>query len=87
MPNPFNVMNNNLGGFSNVNMVQIRQMYQLFRSGGDPIRMVQALSSSNPQAQQLLQMLNTGGNPEQMFRTLCQQKGINPDEFIRSITG
>ena len=86
MPNPFN-MNNNLGNFSNINMAQIRQMYQMFKSGGDPIKMVQAMSSQNPQAQQVLQMLKSGNNPEQMFRTLCQQKGINPDEFIRSITG
>lgn len=57
----------------------IGQMYQMFRSFGNPMSAIQNMCP------QLMPMLQNGGNPEQIFRTMCQQRGINADEFIRQI--
>ena len=45
------------------------------------------IASQNPQMQPILQALQGGANPQQLFASLCQQRGINPQEFMRQITG
>lgn len=56
-------------------------------AGGDPRALLSQMAMTNPQAQQVLNMLNGGANPEQLYRQLCQQRGVNPDEFLQTIKG
>lgn len=57
----------------------ISQMYQMFKSFGNPMNAIQQMC---PQAIPLLQ---SGNTPEQIFRALCQQRGMNADEIIEQI--
>lgn len=86
MANPFNVMNPmNIG--NNPNIQQLKQAYQIFSQSKNPLQAFQMMASRNPQLQSIMQMLQNGGNPQQIFNSICQQRGINPQEFLKQITG
>ena len=51
------------------------------------MQMFQQIAMKNPNMQPVLNMLNNGANPQQLFYQMCKQRGINPDEFIKNITG
>ncbi len=81
MPNPFvnNVPSNNLNNIQNV--------YKMLMNSRDPKGLFIQLAQQNPQLRPIAQALQQGGNPQAIFNQICQQRGVNPDEFIRSITG
>lgn len=86
MSNPFNTLNPANPYNSNA-MAGIRNLYQMIMNSGNPMQTFQQLASNNPNMQPILNMLRQGGNPQQIFNSLCQQRGINPSEFLKSITG
>ena len=86
MANPFNTLNpSNPYGFNN--MSGIRNAYQMIMQSRNPMQVFQQLAKQNPQLQPAVQMLQQGINPQQVFNTMCQQRGINPQEFLRNVTG
>ena len=87
MPNPLlnSLMQQN--SVPNSNMGQLRQVYQMINSSKNPRAVIQQLAQTNPQLQPMLQIMNSGGNYEQIFRNMAQQRGINPDEFVKQIKG
>lgn len=70
----------------NLNINQMKEMYKSIK-GGNPMQMIQKMAQANPNMQQVLNMLNNGANPQALFYQMCKQRGINPDEFIKNITG
>ena len=83
-----NPLNNNMKMISqNPNMAQYKQMYQMFKNAGNPIQMFTNMAQNNPQLKPILQAINSGTSPQQIFNSMCQQKGIDPNEFIKNITG
>jgi hypothetical protein len=68
-------------------MAGIRNAYQMIMQSRNPMQVFQQLARQNPSLQPALQMLQQGVNPQQIFNTMCQQRGINPTEFLKSITG
>lgn len=68
------------------NVNQVKEMYNAMKSN-NPIQMIQKMAQTNPSMQQVLNALNNGANPQTLFYQMCRQKGINPDEFIKNITG
>ena len=86
MPNPFNTLNP-ANPYNANNMAGIRNAYQMIMQSGNPIQAFQQFARNNPALQPALNMLNQGMNPQQVFNTMCQQRGINPQEFLRQITG
>jgi hypothetical protein len=44
------------------------------------------LASNNPNLQPIVNMIYKGVSPQQIFNNICQQKGINPQEFLKQIT-
>lgn len=68
------------------NYSQMKELYNAMKSG-NPMQMFQQMASRNPNMKPILNMLNNGANPQQVFYQICQQRGINPDEFIKNITG
>ena len=83
MSNPFNAIN----PINNINIGAIQNMYQMLMNSANPMQMFQNMAQSNPQLQPIANMLRNGGNPQQIFNSLCQQRGINPQQFLTSITG
>lgn len=76
MPNPLLQNNPN----------DLRNLYKAMQNG-NPMQMFQQIAMKNPNMQPILNMLNNGANPQQLFYQMCKQRGINPDEFIKNITG
>lgn len=85
MSNPFKVMNNTYANMPNMN--NIRQTYQMLKSKGDPMVLMQNMAQNSPQLKPILQAMNGGLSAQQIFNNLCQQRGIDPNEFIKNITG
>ena len=65
----------------------IRNAYDIFSHSKNPQEVFMKMAQKNPQLQPIVQMLNSGGNPQQIFMALCQQKGVNPQQFLNSIMG
>lgn len=88
MPNPFSVLNRNspMGAFQG-SMGNMQTFYRALMGAKNPMQAFQRIASQNPQMQPILQALQGGANPQQVFASLCQQRGINPQEFMRQITG
>lgn len=85
MGNPFNVLKqgNPLRGYD---FGRLRTIYKGMK-GRNPMEMLGQMSLQNPRLQPVVQAINGGANPQQLFKSLCQQRGINPDEFINNIIG
>ena len=88
MPNPFSALNpaNPINAYRG-NMGQIQSLYQTMMGANNPMQAFQQLAMRNPNMQPIMQALNGGANPQQVFNSLCQQRGIDPQEFLRMITG
>lgn len=67
-------------------MNQMKELYNAMKSG-NPMQMFQRIAQNNPNMRPILNMINSGQNPQQVFYKMCQQRGINPEEFIKNITG
>lgn len=76
--NPGNPMNSNSLGY-------IKNLYQAARNSSNPMQYFQMMAQNNPQLQPILNMVKSGGNPQQIFYNMCQQRGINPEEFLRAL--
>lgn len=84
--NPFNVINPN--NPMNANRIgQMKSMYQAFQNAKNPMALFQQMAARNPQLQPVMNMLRQGMNPNQIFNQVCQQRGINPQEFINMFKG
>lgn len=47
----------------------------------------QVMELINKQSPQLYQLLKSGGNPEIMVRQICQQRGIDLNQFMNNLFG
>lgn len=79
MSNPFNILNNN-----NPNLISI---YKMLTSSSNPMQMFVQLAQQNPNLQPVIQMLQQGNDPQKIFTLMCEQRGIDPKEFLKNITG
>ena len=86
MSNPFNAINP-ANPMNTNNMASIRNAYQMLMNAQNPMQLFQQMAASNPQLQPIVNMLRGGMNPQQIFMNMCQQRGINPQEFLKNITG
>lgn len=82
MANPFF---NNFNGGNGINMGQVKQIYNMLRCSNNPNQLLDQLVSRNPQMAQAVNLIKNNGNYEQVFRSMCQEKGINADEFIKQM--
>ena len=78
MANPFNTHNTNPN-------FQLKNIYKMLTQSNNPMQMFEQISMNNPQMKPVVNMLRSGSSPQQVFNSLCQQRGINPQEFIKSI--
>jgi len=80
MANPFNINNTNQN-------FQLQNIYKMLTQSNNPMGLFQDMALKNPQMQPIMNMLRSGNTPQQVFYSLCQQRGIDPQQFIKSITG
>ena len=59
---------------------RIQQVKQLMQ--GNP-QALMSMAAQNPQIRQLINA--AGGDPKKAFYTLCQQRGIDPDEILNAL--
>ena len=79
MPNPFLQQNNNMNN--------LKQIYNTFINAKNPQEVFMNIAKNNPRLQPFANMIRNGSNPEQVFYELCKQRGIDPQTFIKQITG
>lgn len=64
-----------------------RDIYQMMSNAQNPNQLFSMLANQNPRMRPIAELLNKGANPQQVFESLCKQRGINPQEFLKQITG
>ncbi len=65
---------------------QVRQMLQLVRSSNNPGAALQMMAQKNPQLKQVMDVVNqSGGEPQKAFYTLCQQRGVDPQQILNAL--
>ena len=70
-----------------VNMGQVRQIYNMLKNSNNPNQLMDQLLARNPQMAQSINLIKKNGNYEQIFRSMCKERGIDADEFVKQITG
>lgn len=80
-------MNPIINSIQNQQTQNLAQAYKQFASAGNPMNYFMSIAQCNPQLQPIVQMIRTGNSPESIARSMMQQRGINPDDFIRQIKG
>lgn len=84
MANPlFNAM----FGSSISNNRSLQDIYSLYKSGGNPMTLMNNIAKSNPQMNNILSMIQRGANPQQLFYSLCQEKGVDPNMILNQLNG
>ena len=83
MANPF--FNNSFKANNGINMGQVKQIYNMLRYSNNPNQILDQLISKNPQMAQAINLIKSNGNYEQVFRSMCNEKGINADDFIKQM--
>ena len=68
------------------NANHLKEIYNAMKSG-NPMQIFNNIAAQNPNMKPIMQMINNGSNPKALFYQMCKQQGINPDEFIKRITG
>ena len=86
MSNPFNALNP-YNSIDNNKVDNMRNIYQILTQSKNPMQTFQELAMQNPQLQPIVNMLRSGINPQQIFINMCNQRGINPQDFLKKISG
>lgn len=86
MANPFkqgfsNPQNGNIGI---PNLAPLKNMLAMVNSSKNPQAVINMLAQKNPQFGEIMQMIG-GRNPEQVFYSLCNERGINPNDILSQL--
>lgn len=84
MANPFNTRTNPM---NTMDMNSLRNAYKLLTTSTNPMQLFENLASHNPNFKPILDALKGGTNPQQIFESMCKQRGIDPQEFLKNIQG
>ena len=59
---------------------------QMFQASRSPQAFMNQMIRTNPQMKQAMDYVNAnGGNPKDAFYNLAKEKGVDPDEFLKSL--
>jgi len=87
MPNPFYQNQYRSVNPNPNNMNNYRSIYQALMNSKNPVQLFNTMAQSNPQLKPIANMLNQGMNPQSIFTSMCEQRGINPNEFLKQLQG
>lgn len=51
----------------------------------NPMATLNQMAQFNPRVRPIINAINTGGNPKLIFEEMCKQRGINPQDFLKSL--
>ena len=58
----------------------------MYKASNNPQAFIQQMMANNPKAADVMQLINKhGGDAKAAFYDLAKQKGINPEDFLRSL--
>ena len=66
------------------NIQQVKGLMSQLNMMKNPQGAIQQMAQNNPQLNQVLQMCQ-GRNPKDVFYSVCQQRGIDPEQFIQML--
>ena len=81
MPNPFYTGANTTPNTS----YNINDIYRILSSSKNPMQAFENIAKNNPNMAPILNLMKNGYSPEQIFRSMCQQRGIDPQQFIQNL--
>jgi hypothetical protein len=61
-------------------MMQAMSVVNQIRQTGNPQAAINAMAQQNPNIKKAMDMCK-GKNPEQVFKQMCQQNGMDPEQF------
>ena len=64
----------------------LNQIYKMFSNSNNPMQVFENIAKSNPNMAPIMNLLKNGYSPEQIFNFMCQKRGVDPQQFINSIT-
>ena len=64
----------------------LNQIYKMLSNSNNPMQVFENIAKSNPNMTPIMNLLKNGYSPEQVFNAMCQQRGVDPQKFINSIT-
>ena len=63
-----------------------KQVLNMLKSSNNPQMLIQQVIQNNPRANEINSLLNSiNGDYNALFYRLCEQKGINPQEFLEAL--
>ena len=71
---------------SSNNNLNLNDIYNLLKKSNNPKQVFDNIAMKNPKMAPIVNLLNKGYSPEQVFYTICQQRGLNPQEVLKNIT-
>lgn len=78
--------NNNNNNQMNLQMSQIKQLWQNMMSFKNPQIAINQMIMNNPQTREALNFIKqNGNNPQNAFINLARQKGVDPEKFIHEL--
>ena len=77
MPNPF---------YTQSQFNSYKNIYNMLVNSRNPIQLFNTMAQNNKQLKPIVDMLSKGIDPKDIFNSMCEQRGINPQEFLKSIT-
>lgn len=85
MANPFYTASNSKPQPDN-SMNNLNQIYKMLSNSKNPIEVFENIASNNPNLTPILNLLKNGYSPKQIFDMMCQKSGVDPQQFINSLT-
>ena len=66
------------------NLQQIKMMYDLSRSGGNPSSFLQTMMTNNPNFKSIMSIVQSqyGGDARAAFYDMAKQRGIDPNQVL-----
>lgn len=83
--NPLLQSINNQTTMNNIN--ELGKMLNMFKNSSNPMMVFEQIAIQNPSMQPIIAALRNGASAEQVFRSECNKRGINADQFIASLQG
>lgn len=63
-----------------------KQVMNTLRNASNPQALLSQMMQNNPQLKQVMTLVQqSGGDPKAAFYTLANQRGIDPDAFIKAL--
>lgn len=64
----------------------IKQLFNMAQAAQNPQAFLNNLITQNPQMREVMNLVNQSGkNPKDLFYELARQRGIDPEEVLRSL--